>query len=89
MAKPDKSKEVRMMPVADFLNILRDHPEEYPRQVLAHRAGIDRTTVFRMMAKNPQKRQTPSFDCLESLVKGLGGELVVVFPQSQTRHLPP
>lgn len=81
--------DIKLIPLADLISMLRDHPEEYPRPALAARAGLSKSTISRLLSRNPRKRdQNPKFDCINSLVTGLGGELMVALPPAPARHLP-
>ncbi len=78
MSKPT---DLDMMPFSEFINLVRDRSDLFPREGVAKRARIDPVTLWRMLRRNPRDklRQDPKLSTVRAILAGCGGELFVGF----------
>lgn len=74
------------MQARDFLRLVRDNPDLFPRSQLTQKSRLSRAAVYAILrsADNPRKRRCadPKLSSFEALVAGCGGQLAIVLPES-------
>ncbi len=76
-----KQTDLDMMPFSEFIALVRDRPDLFPRGETARRSHIDYITLYRLLRRNPRGkiRQDPKLSTVCAILAGCGAELFVGF----------
>ena len=84
-----KPPDLDMMPLGEFINLVRDRPDLFPREETARRAHVDYITLYRLLRRNPRDkiRPDPKLSTVRAILAGCGAELFVGFRPLPTSKL--